>query len=127
MEATAAPTMMDVDQPIAQVTTFPALKVVESTDAQYRKVVIPAHRLTPLRAAWLKIYTPLVEHLKLQVRFNTKARAVEMRTSEWTVESGALQKASDFVRAFTLGYDVDVRSLIYVTVLLIHGRMRWCC
>lgn len=87
---------------------FPALKVIESDDPQYRKVLIPSHRLTPLKASWMKIYTPLVEILKLQIRFNPKTRAVEMRTSKHTVETGALQKAADFVRAFSLGFDVDV-------------------
>jgi RNA-binding protein PNO1 len=72
-----------------------------------RKVPIPPHRMTPLKTAWLKIYPPLVEHLKLQVRMNTKSRAVELRTSSHTTEPGALQKGEDFVRAFALGFDVD--------------------
>lgn len=102
-------TMMEVDkQENTQVTSFPHIKVVESDDPQYRKVMIPSHRLTPLKSAWMKIYTPLVENLKLQVRFNPKARAVEIRSSQYTVETGALQKAADFVRAFSLGFDVEV-------------------
>lgn len=102
-----ASVQMDQDMECPLV-SFPALKVVESDDPQYRKVLIPSHRLTPLRASWLKIYAPLVEILKLQVRFNTKTRSVEMRTSEHTCETGALQRAADFVRAFALGFDVDV-------------------
>jgi RNA-binding protein PNO1 len=102
-------TMMEIDnQENTQATSFPQIKVVESDDPQYRKVMIPSHRLTPLKSAWMKIYTPLVENLKLQVRFNPKARAVEMRSSRHTVETGALQKAADFVRAFSLGFDVEV-------------------
>lgn len=50
---------------------------------------------------------PLVEHLKLQVRMNTKSKAVELRTSSTTTDTGALQKGEDFVKAFTLGFDVD--------------------
>ncbi len=38
---------------------------------------------------------------------NVKARAVELRTSKHTTDSGALQKGEDFVKAFTLGFDVD--------------------
>lgn len=94
----------------AQAPSFLALKVVESADPQFRRVLVPSHRLSPLRAQWMKIYAPLVEHLKLQVRFNPKTRAVEMRSSQYTVETGALQKAADFVRAFTLGFEVDVQS-----------------
>ncbi|KAF2015906.1 pre-rRNA-processing protein pno1 [Aaosphaeria arxii CBS 175.79] len=74
---------------------------------ELRKVPIPPHRLTPLKNAWPKMYPPLVEHLKLQCRVNTKSKAVELRTSEQTTDIGALQKGEDFVKAFTLGFDVD--------------------
>ncbi|RDW77326.1 eukaryotic type KH-domain-containing protein [Coleophoma cylindrospora] len=72
-----------------------------------RKVPIPPHRMTPLKASWPKIYPPLVEHLKLQVRMNIKNKAVELRTSKHTTDTGALQKGEDFVKAFSLGFDVD--------------------
>ena len=74
---------------------------------QSRKVPIPPHRMSPLKSSWPKIYPPLVEHLKLQVRMNIKSKAVEMRTSKFTTDAGALQKGEDFVKAFTLGFDVD--------------------
>jgi hypothetical protein len=35
---------------------------------EYRRVRCPPHRYTPLREHWEQILTPLVEHLKLQVR-----------------------------------------------------------
>lgn len=38
---------------------------------------------------------------------NLKSRAVELRTSKHTTDSGALQKGADFLRAFTLGFDID--------------------
>lgn len=72
-----------------------------------RKVPVPPHRMTPLKANWPKIYPPLVEHLKLQMRMNIKNRAVELRTSKFTTDPGALQKGEDFIKAFTLGFDVD--------------------
>lgn len=74
---------------------------------QSRKVPIPPHRMSPLKTNWPKIYPPLVEHLKLQVRMNIKSKAVELRTSKFTTDAGALQKGEDFVKAFTLGFDVD--------------------
>lgn len=74
--------------------------------SETRKVLVPPHRFSPLKAAWPKIYPPLVEHLQLQVRMNVKARAVELRTSKFTTDTGALQKGEDFVKAFTLGFDV---------------------
>jgi RNA-binding protein PNO1 len=81
--------------------------------------------MSPLKATWPKIYPPLVEQLKLQVRMNVKQRAVELRTSRHTQKAAggsnssnsgsivgssggsALQKGEDFVRAFALGFDVD--------------------
>lgn len=70
-------------------------------------MLIPPHRMTPLKLAWPKIYPPLVENLKLQVRMNIKAKVVEMRTSKHTADFGALQKGEDFVKAFCLGFEVD--------------------
>ncbi|EEB08706.1 RNA-binding protein Rbp28 [Schizosaccharomyces japonicus yFS275] len=75
--------------------------------SQTQKVPIPPHRMTPLRNVWHKLYPPLVEHLLLQVRMNTKSRAVELRESKATKDAGALQKGVDFVRAFALGFDID--------------------
>lgn len=73
-----------------------------------RKVPVPPHRMTPLRNSWNKIYPPLVDHLKLQVRMNLKTRTVELRTHpKHTTDPGALQKGADFIKAFTLGFDLD--------------------
>ena len=87
---------------------FPPAQIMDGLHrSETRKVLIPPHRMTPLKTSWPKIYPPLVEHLKLQVRMNIKSRAVEIRTSKHTTDSGALQKGEDFVKAFSLGFDVD--------------------
>lgn len=80
-----------------------------TTKITTRKIPIPPHRYTPLKTAWPKIYPPLVEHLKLQVRMNIRAKSVELRTSKYTPAPAttSLQKGEDFIRAFTLGFDVD--------------------
>lgn len=73
-----------------------------------RKVSVPPHRMTPLKNNWSKIYPPLVDHLKLQVRMNLKTKSVELRTHpKHTTDPGALQKGADFIKAFTLGFDLD--------------------
>jgi RNA-binding protein PNO1 len=41
--------------------------------------------------------SPIVEYLKLQIRFNPATRSVELKTSELTEDAGAIQKAQDFV------------------------------
>ncbi|KAG8525439.1 pre-rRNA-processing protein pno1 [Bacidia gigantensis] len=85
----------------------PAKNVAKNHIVEVRKVPIPPHRMSPLKAAWPKIYPPLVEHLKLRVRMNLKGKAVEMKTSAHTTDSGALTKSEDFVKAFSLGFDID--------------------
>ncbi len=55
----------------------------------------------------MKIYSPVVEYLHLQIRFNLRTRSVEIKTSEQTEDIQALQKAADFIKAFALGFEVD--------------------
>ncbi|KAJ3016404.1 pre-rRNA-processing protein pno1 [Thoreauomyces humboldtii] len=88
---------------------FDKLKPAElmSGKTEIRKVPVPTHRMSPLQKDWLKIYSPLVEHMKLQVRFNIKAKAVEMRSCKQTEDAGALQKGADFVKAYCLGFEID--------------------
>lgn len=88
--------------------SFPALRDQQLGDSeQVRKIIIPQNRLTPLRDAWMKIYTPVVQHMKLQIRFSPKSRTVELRNCALTTETASLQKSADFVRAFALGFSVD--------------------
>jgi RNA-binding protein PNO1 len=86
-----------------------------------RKVPIPPHRMTPLKSSWPKIYVPLVQHLKLQVRMNTKSKCVELRSSKHTESPSSLQSGVDFVHAFAMGFDVDdAVALIRVPELYIE-------
>lgn len=41
------------------------------------------------------------------MRMNVHKRCVEIRTSKFTKEIGAIQKGADFVKAYALGFDVD--------------------
>lgn len=99
---------------ILDINALPTVAVVETVDTlndqpiriDSRKVPIPPHRFSPLKSAWPSIYPPIVQHLKLQVRMNVKSKAVELRTSRYTTDTGALQKGEDFVKAFALGFDV---------------------
>ncbi|XP_056616649.1 RNA-binding protein PNO1 [Triplophysa dalaica] len=89
---------------------------------EMRKVPVPAHRYTPLKENWLKIFTPIVENLQLQVRFNLKTRNVEIKTCKETQEISALTKAADFVKAFVLGFQVeDALALIRLDELFLES------
>ena len=39
---------------------------------QYRKVQVPPHHFASLNKAWLEIYTPVYEHMKVDIRMNLK-------------------------------------------------------
>jgi len=99
--------IMETDS-AAKKPNFPPVAIEEGVGkTEFRKVPVPSHRYTPLKENWMKIFTPVVEHLKLQIRFNLKKRVVEIRTCKETTDTGAIQKAEDFVKAFTLGFEVD--------------------
>ncbi|TDG42989.1 hypothetical protein AWZ03_010574 [Drosophila navojoa] len=75
--------------------------------SEMRKVAVPPHRYSSLKEQWMKIFTPVVEHMKLQIRFNVKTRQVELRVGPETPDISNLQKGADFVKAFLCGFDVD--------------------
>jgi RNA-binding protein PNO1 len=63
--------------------------------------------MSAFKSLWTKAYPPLVQHLHLQVRFNVKSKAVELRTSRFTKETGALQKGADFIQALSYGFELE--------------------
>jgi len=73
---------------------------------EMQSIYVPSNRRKPLQDNWKDIYSPLVEHMKLQVRFNVRKKCVEMKTSKYTESPSALQKSADFVRAFTYGFEL---------------------
>lgn len=90
--------------------------------SDFRRVAVPPHRYTPLRENWESIMKPLVEHMKLQVRFNPKNRSVELKNSEFTTDAGALQKGTDFVQAFMMGFELqDAIALLRLDDLYIDS------
>ncbi|XP_066496408.1 RNA-binding protein PNO1 [Tiliqua scincoides] len=103
---------------------FPPLRGGVLGDGKYemRKIPVPANRYTPLKENWMKIFTPIVEHLQLQVRFNLKTRNVEIKTCKETKDIAALTKAADFVKAFILGFQVeDALALIRLDDLFLES------
>jgi len=104
----------------------PKFEPVELSDKerkkQMRRVPVPPNRLTPLKNQWMEILNPLVQHMKLEVRMNTKRRAVEIRSSKGTPDLNYLQKATDFVRAFMMGFEVqDALAILRLDDLFIQS------
>ncbi|ERN06829.1 hypothetical protein AMTR_s00005p00227280 [Amborella trichopoda] len=79
MQGSEAPESMAVNQAQAQTRPkFESLKAHEMSDGrvQCRKVSVPAHRFTPLKKAWMEIYTPVYEQMKIDIRMNLKVQIV---------------------------------------------------
>jgi len=88
---------------------------------QGQKIPIPRNRIRPLKESWEKVYTPIVEQLKLQCMYDPKSSQVCVRTSKQTTDPLAVQRASDFVRAFALGFEVgDALALVRVDELYVE-------
>jgi len=87
-----------------------------------RKIAVPAHRYTPLKEKWSQIFSPIVEHLLLRVRFNLKTRNVEIKIGPETTDISNLQKAADFVKAFIYGFEVeDALALLRLDDLFVES------
>lgn len=54
----------------------------------------------------MKIYSPIVEHMKLQIRFNLRTRNVEIRSGPETEDIGHVQKAAEFVKVSVIQKEV---------------------
>src|SRR6218665_2151506 len=63
---------------------------------EFRKILVPPNRYTPLKANWTKLFTPVVEHLNLQMRYNIESKCIEVRSHPGTNDKSSIQKAADF-------------------------------
>ncbi|CAM9477188.1 unnamed protein product [Ectocarpus fasciculatus] len=114
---------------------FPAISAESAFGGkiEYRRIRCPPHRLTPLRNQWENIMSPVVEFLKLQIRFNPKNRCVELKSCELTDDPGSIQKGQDFIEAFMMGFEVQdavallrledlyIDSFLVTDVKMLHG------
>lgn len=123
----------------------PKSKRKKHTNLELRKISVPSHRFvyffiireifcsnsmwifhkknryTALKENWMKIFSPIVEHLLLQIRFNMKINQVEIRIGPETPDISNLQKAADFVKAFLYGFDIeDALALLRLEDLFIE-------
>ncbi|KAL8108280.1 hypothetical protein AgCh_024650 [Apium graveolens] len=70
----------------------------------------------------MEIYTPVYEHMKVDIRMNLKGRKVELKTRSDTPDISNLQKSADFVHAFMLGFDViDAVALLRLDELYVES------
>jgi len=121
---------MDVDtnnKSISKRNAVPRFKPIDTenlvnSEIEFRKILVPPNRYTPMKQNWSKIFTPVVEHLNLQMRYNIPARCVEIRSYPGTKDRSSIQKAADFVRAFILGFEVeDALALIRLDEMFLES------
>nr|WCZ58398.1 RNA-binding protein PNO1 [Paratrimastix eleionoma] len=118
---------MEVESPNQQtqaVPQFPALsaQAVVGGKIETRKILVPQHRINPIKEHWMELVTPIVQQLKLQIKMNLPKRTILIRTSPETTEASALQKAADFVQAVVMGFDVnDALALVRLDDLYIDS------
>lgn len=94
--------MMTVDVP-----NITNVETTEKVKQEYRKVLVPTNRMKPLKENWTTIVKALVEHMKIQVKMNTKLKCIEMRSYEKTESTSALQKSEEFLKAFMCGFELQ--------------------
>ncbi|PQQ15949.1 RNA-binding protein pno1 [Prunus yedoensis var. nudiflora] len=122
MQSNEAPVSMEVEavpsEPSSAAAALPPkpifepLKAHEMSDGrvQFRKVSVPPHRYSPLKK------------MKIDIRMNLKGRKVELKTRADTPDVSNLQKCSDFVQAFMLGFDViDAIALLRMDELYVES------
>lgn len=49
-----------------------------------RSIPVPPNRFSPLKKDWETLVSPIIQHLKLQIRYNTKRRCIEIRVYLFT-------------------------------------------
>lgn len=112
----------DISDESGSTPAFPPRSADQAGRIEYRKLIVPQHRMPPFREKWLEIYEPIVSLLKLQIRMNPKTRVIELKTSSQTTDVGAIQKAADFIKAFILGFAVnDAIALVRLDDLFIDS------
>jgi RNA-binding protein PNO1 len=72
-----------------------------------RRIFIPRHRVTPLKNLFVELIKPLVEHMKLQVKYDEKKKSLHLRPGP-SADVSALQKGVDYINAFVLGFEQRV-------------------
>jgi RNA-binding protein PNO1 len=73
---------------------------------EYRKIVVPVNKLKALKENWPTMVKAIIDHMKLEIRMNAAKRTIEMRTSESTTSTSAMQKSEDFLKSFLCGFDL---------------------
>ena len=59
------------------------------------------------KSEWLKIYTPIVELAKIQIRMNFMKKQIDIRTCHLTEDTSFLNRVEQFLRAINIGFSIE--------------------
>ncbi|KJP85259.1 hypothetical protein AK88_05099 [Plasmodium fragile] len=87
---------------------------------EMRILTIPKHRISSVKTNWMELIKPIVTHLKLEIRMNRDK--IEVRTCKLTEDKNNLQKSSDYIKAYLLGFTIeDSLALLRIDDLYIES------
>lgn len=73
---------------------------------EFRRVIIPPHRRSYLKANFNQVTGPVITQLKLNIRYNTRNNAVEFMTTPQTVDPQAMTRAVNFITSINAGFEI---------------------
>ncbi|GAW82392.1 hypothetical protein, conserved [Plasmodium gonderi] len=87
---------------------------------EMRIITIPKHRISSVKTNWMELIKPIVTNLKLEIRMNRDK--IQVRTCKLTQDKNNLQKSSDYIKAYLLGFSIeDSLALLRIDDLYIES------
>ncbi|CRG94890.1 small subunit rRNA processing KH domain protein, putative [Plasmodium gallinaceum] len=95
-------------------------KKISTNTNEMRIITIPRQRKSSVLKNWLELIKPIVTNLKLEIRMNKDK--IEVRTCKLTEDKNNLQKSSDYIKAYLLGFSIeDALALLRIEDLYIES------
>lgn len=87
---------------------------------EMRVITIPPQKRSTTMKNWMELIKPIVTNLKLEIRMNKDK--IEMRTCKLTEDKNNLQKGSDYIKAYLLGFSMeDAQAMLRIEDLYIES------
>ncbi|CRH01231.1 small subunit rRNA processing KH domain protein, putative [Plasmodium relictum] len=94
--------------------------ITNANTNEMRIITIPRQRKSSVLKNWLELIKPIVTNLKLEIRMNKDK--IEVRTCKLTEDKNNLQKSSDYIKAYLLGFSIeDALALLRIEDLYIES------
>merc|ERR1711959_821497 len=89
---------------------------------ELRNIPIPQHRFIALKNNWKELCNAISQKTNLDIRINVHSRSVEIKRTLVTEDSGLLQRVTDALRAFIMGFHFqDAIALLRLDKLYVES------